>query len=66
MLHRFLYLLAVATPLLAGTIDSGTITTLGLGEPIPWNVNVSSTSGNYSVQFSPYAETFLAACSARS
>jgi len=59
MLRRFLYLLAVATPLLAGTIDSGTITTLGLGEPITWNVDISSTGGNYSVQFSPTAETTL-------
>ena len=58
MLRRFLYFLAVATPLLAGTIDSGTITTFGLGEPITWNVNISS-SGNYSVQFSPTAETTL-------
>jgi hypothetical protein len=59
MLHRLLYFLAIATPTLAGTIDSGTITTLGLGEPITWNVDISSTSGNYSVHFSPTAETTL-------
>jgi hypothetical protein len=59
MLRRFLHFLTIATPVLAGTIDSGTITTLGLGEPITWNVNISSAGGNYSVQFSPTAETLL-------
>lgn len=58
MLLRFLYFLIIATPVVAGTIDSGTITTFGLSDTI-WNVNISSASGNYSVHFSPSGETLL-------
>src|SRR5579872_4970495 len=59
MLCRFLYFLTIATPVLAGTIDSGTITTFGLTEPTTWNVHISSADGTYSVQFSPAGETLL-------
>ena len=59
MRRRSLYFLAIAAPVLAGTIDSGTITTLGLGEPATWSVDISSANGNYSVQFSPIAATTL-------
>jgi hypothetical protein len=59
MLHRLLCFLAIAIPVLAGTIDSGTIITSGLGEPATWNVDISSASGDYSVKFSPTAATTL-------
>ena len=58
MLLRFLFFVTIATPVVAGTIDSGTIITYGLSDTI-WNVNISSASGNYSVHFSPSGETLL-------
>ena len=58
MLLRFLYFLTITTPVLAGTIDSGTIITSGLSDTV-WNVNISSAAGDYSVHFSPAGETLL-------
>ena len=52
MRRQLIYLLAIATPVLAGTIDSGRIIShVSDG----WDVDISSTSGNYSVTFSPAA-----------
>jgi len=59
MLHRLLCFLAISIPVLAGTIDSGTIITLGSGDHATWLVDVSSTSGNYSVDFRSSAETWI-------
>ncbi len=56
MRRRLLYFFAIATPVLAGTIDSGTIISLGFST---WNVDISSTGGNYSVMFSPFAHGTL-------
>jgi len=58
MLLRFLGFVTIATSVVAGTIDSGTIITSGLSDTT-WNVNISSAAGNYSVHFSPAGETSL-------